>query len=190
MQKKFGEILKAFFKSKYNFLILLLFFGVLICIIIFTPLFKWSYYSPKKLASIEAYKNEEYISFDSGKEFQKFIKDFEFTSKNEPIEFYYVDNSKRDSLIYGKMNDIYILELDLIDAEYPQLKECINIFNLKKTGIYGSYEMFSKSDHEKEIVYCIAVDRINGKIRYVMVDNCNIENVSLILMRQCNVSFE
>lgn len=189
MQKKYGKNLKAFFKTKYYFLIFSSFF-LLVCIIVFTQLFNWGYQSPKTLASIDTYKKSEYISFDSGKEFQNFIKDFEFTSKNEPVEFYYVDNSRRDSLIFGKMCDIYILELDVTGEDYPQLEECINTFSLKKSGTYGNYEMFSRSVSEMRILYCIAIDKINSKIRYVMIDNCDIENVSAILIRQCNVSFE
>ena len=72
--------------------VLLFFLFGLICSIVYTQFFNWGYHSPKTLSSINTYKSEEYVSFDSGKEFQKFIEDFEFTPQNEPINFYYVDN--------------------------------------------------------------------------------------------------
>lgn len=189
MQKKHGKKLKASFKYEHCFLVFLSFLFLFVFIIICTQFLNWGYHSPKTLSSINTYKSEEYVLFDSGKEFQKFIENFEFTPQNEPVEFYYVDNSKRDSVVFGKMCDIYILELDVTNEDYPQLEECINSFSLKKSGTYGNYEIFSKNVNKIKMLYCMAIDKKNHKIRYIMIDNCDSENVYAILLRQCNVPF-
>ena len=80
-------------KNKRNLIIISSIF-LLICSAIISPYFKWAYCRPETLSSIDTYNNKEYLSFDSGIEMQKFIKDFEFLPTNDPTAFYYIDNSK------------------------------------------------------------------------------------------------
>ena len=71
---------------------------------------------------VDYYLDGTYLNYENGKDFEKLLSDFQVTSENHVIDFYYVDNYIEDNPIHGKMCDIYALDVAYPQDIYEQIK--------------------------------------------------------------------
>lgn len=110
----------------------------LISILILLYLFVYPIVSPTfipyyHVTDIDFYKEEKYLKHKYGSEFKEYLSSFELLNNGEVVGFYYGDNYKYDSLVYGRIPDIIAVDIKLDDNLYAILK------NSETTKEYDHY---------------------------------------------------
>lgn len=120
---------------------------------------------------LEIYDNQEHLEYNGGKFFQHKIAEFNFVDKCNVTGFYHVDNWPKDNLFYGKICDVFCLELDALD-EYASVKS--NIHNQsQKTLVQGDWSIClltqPASSNDCENYFFIATNDEVNSIRCLLI---------------------
>ena len=188
MRKKYGKVLPVFSNKPYLIFIICFLFLTLLWLTVLEPVFKWMYCPPEIISEISIYTEQEYLSYESGRKMHDFIDNYYDINSQKAINFYYIDNFKRDSLIYGKMCDIYIFEVNYTATNKLLLENFINNFTFRDR--IGDYDLYFNFDEQSKTFYCIAVEPTKNILRYVLIDNITSQNLRAILMRQSSISWQ
>ena len=118
----------------------------------------------------EYYLNNSYLEFENGKDFQKFMQNLNISTKGIVIDFYYVDNHVEDNPIYGKMCDIYSVELELQPESFQKELSWVeeNAVNRERKGDYMLYALPydpTKDTYVQVIAFC----NITYTARYIII---------------------
>ncbi len=181
---------KCLFKSQITFKSIALFLIVFLLIIliwnlVFQPLVAWAYFPPICTSGVEIYNDNTYLEYQYGKEMQKFLNEAYDFEKQKVINFYYEDNKRRDNIFYGKVSDFYVLETEHSDNVNAFLKDS----NYSLSDNTRDYYLYAKFDDEAKLVYCIAVEKSNKNIRYLLITDCSVKNLNSLLVRQTSLEW-
>lgn len=117
-----------------------IYLGFLMCV---EPIITRLYFPAKEHTGIELYTEGTYLKFEDGEKFQKMIADVDFIDECEVVSFSYYDNYIRDNILYGKVSDFYILELDG-GENYETIKYQATQL-LTSEGTEGNFELYLKT---------------------------------------------
>ena len=118
---------------------------VIIAIVFFLfiyPLLAPSIFPSSPVTDINSYKNEIYLKNEYGTEFKRYLSSFDYLENGKVVGFYYADNYKYDSIVYGKIPDIIAVDIKLDDESYEMLK------NSKTVKEYQHYEYYITQDSD------------------------------------------
>ena len=129
---------------------------------------------------VDIYTSEKYLTYHCGEAFQQEIVEFGFIEECTPTGFYHVDNWKWDNLFYGKICDIFCLELDTGD-NYELIKTTVQTKQQKTLPEenweislltppsfdrrYTNYFFVATNDETRSVRYLLIVD-YRGDITY------------------------
>jgi len=130
MQAICGKALKNHGYGKKIFFTAIIIFSVLIITFLRVYLFYYAihpffYFPGDDKVGVYLYTKEEYLNYEYGKEFKKYITSYDFTNKGEIIYFYYRDNYVNDNPVHGKMSDIFAIDIKLNPDDYIIVKETL-----------------------------------------------------------------
>ena len=87
--------------------------------------------------SLDVYTDEKYLQYPGGEVFQHEIAEYSFVDECEATGFYHVNNWPKDNLFYGKICDVFCLELDALD-KFESVKSTIHT-NSQQTLVHGNW---------------------------------------------------
>lgn len=151
-------------------LILFISFSVLLLyVLIAEPLISRLCFRSIVYQGVDYYKNQSYLEFEHGEDFDNVVSEFEFINKCEIIEFYYFDNKIRDNIIYGKMCDFFVLEFSPLD-DYDSVSKSIEA-NTTYCGMRVDYKFYvasiSTDSDSQHIVF--ALNDKNQILRFIFI---------------------
>lgn len=159
-------------KITYIFITL---FAVMICILIY-----WCILAPSVSRLFisddciyrgkEYYCKELYLDFENGKDFKSMLSNYRIDSDSEIVDFYYVDNYIEDNPIYGKMCDIYALDVKFSANYYSAFKEEIELSaaTYEYIGDFIAYAMPYNSNLN-ELLYIISFCDNDNIVRFALI---------------------
>ena len=120
------------------------------------------------------YINESYLEFEDGKVFKKMLSRFIGPEKGEVVDFYYINNYIEDNPIYGKMCDVYALDvrLQLKDFEFEKVSVINSAVTHQRRGDFVSYALPVSNEKVMIISFC---DKRNT-VRYIMITELDSPN--------------
>ena len=123
----------------------------------------------------EYYNDETYLDFESGSRFYQLLDDSSFASNGVVVDFYHVDNHLRDNPIYGKICDVFAVDVKFNSAIYPNYRnEIIN--NCRYNCEIDDYELYLRSeDTEAGEVVLLAISDQACIIRIILLTDIEIE---------------
>ena len=111
---------------KRNKKILIILISVMVCLILYLlviqPFLARYFFPPIRTEGLLIYSEKEYLEFENGERFGQLINSMNFPKEFMEKNFYHYDNSKKDSLIYGKVPDIFVLEFELDEQMYYEIR--------------------------------------------------------------------
>lgn len=175
--------------------------GLILCAIcaviyyaVFQPIVSHHFLVAKDIhEGVEFLENDSYTDFESGDEFQKFLVCTEYANYGEVVDFYHIDNHLRDNPFYGKMCDIFAVE---IQSDASQCTELLNDDTLVSCGPIGDYMLFLWPDYEPDNEFYhgfIAINDAADTIRFVFLTDTDsatyMSNYATIIIRQSSMSW-
>ena len=161
---------------------------------IFQPIVSHHFVPAKAIhKGVEFWDNNTYTDFESGDEFYNFVLSTEHADIGEIVDFYHIDNHRRDNPIYGKMCDIFAIE---IQSDASQCNKLINDSKLVSCGPIGDYTLFlwPKYEPENELYHgFIAINDATDTVRFLLLTDTESEmftsDYSRIILRQSSMSW-
>lgn len=155
-------------------IILVLLFVYVIHPITGTPFVKHTTYS-----GLSYFTPETYGKLEKGDLFVETFYNYDFAEQCEITDFYYVDNKNKDSFIYGKRPDIYVLTLDA-GQHYEEIAEYIRFVGTpcgKESGYdeYSYYFMPSSAVPSDRFVFRVG-DTVNA-LQFILVTEISDEDL-------------
>lgn len=137
----------------------------------FSPVVSRLFISEKCIfQGLKYYQNDAYLQFENGKDFQGILSHFHLPGSGKVIDFYYVDNHVEDNPIYGKMCDIYALDISLPIGEYQDEKNSVitQAVTHQSRGDFVSYAL-PKLPETDDIVIVVSFCDKAQVVRYIMI---------------------
>ena len=130
-------------------LLILTVLAVFLYYLILHPLVSHYLLVPKNVhIGIHYWDSSAYIQYESGEEFQNFVSSTKNTVPGQIIDFYHIDHHLRDNPIYGKMCDIFAVDIQMDEMQYAEL---IGRNDLAYCGpIDSNYKLYMLSNYEPE----------------------------------------
>ncbi len=72
---------------------------------------------------LEYFKDHVYTTFEGGSYFYNLLCQINYNSLGEIVDFYHVDNQLRDNPIYGKMCDIFAIDIKSSTQDFTEIKK-------------------------------------------------------------------
>lgn len=142
--------------------------------------------------NITYYTDNTFLEFENGKSFREVLLHFDCIDKGEVIDFYYVDNYTEDNPIYGKMCDIYALDVkfarDIYLVEHSKIQKAAETYQSR--GDFVSYALPHISDDNNFIIVVSFCDKVNT-VRYIMITEAKeVLGFDQIIARHSNLDWE
>lgn len=139
-----------------------------------TPFVKHTTYS-----GLSYFTPETYGKLEKGDLFVETFYNYDFAEQCEITNFYYVDNKDKDSFIYGKRPDVYVLTLDA-GQHYEEIAEYIRSVGTpcgKEAGYdkYSYYFMSSSTVPSDRFVFRVG-DTVNV-LQFILVTEISDEDL-------------
>lgn len=116
------------------------------------------------------YHNAQYLEFESGHSFLKVLNETAALESGVVFDFYHVDNHLRDNPLYGKMCDVFAIDIKTEPLAYTDTKSSI-IESSEYCCSMDDYELYVLDVHtgvEEEIVLVALCDRM-CYLRYILL---------------------
>jgi hypothetical protein len=142
---------------------------------------------------IEYYNDAKYLDFESGSRFHDLLDDSDLVSNGVVVDFYHVDNHLRDNPIYGKMCDVFAVDVELNSAIYSNYQKTI-ITNCRYVCEMDDYDLYVRSeDTEAREVVLLALSEYACVIRIILITDKEKEiselNYSTTLIMQSSLNW-
>ena len=123
MQHQRGSNLQ---NKPYHWLIViiisLVILNIFLLCIIFEPIIDFLFVNPEIHDGISYYTSEEYKEYDDAQVFDDFVESLNLNSDLLPVYFYHIDNSKHNTVLYGKPNNMYAIDFKAEKTTYDEIK--------------------------------------------------------------------
>ena len=123
MQHQHGSNLQ---NKPYHWLIVIIISLVVLSIfllwIIFEPIIDFLFVNPEIHDGISHYTSEEYKEYDDAQVFDDWVESLKLNSDLLPVYFYHIDNSKHNTVLYGKTSDMYAIDFQAEKTTYDETK--------------------------------------------------------------------
>ena len=121
---------------------------------------------------MDHYKNQTYLEFESGDRFHEVLNTMDSLKHGTVVDFYHVDNHLRDNLFYGKMCDVFAVDVSLDQQNYSDEKAkiatsesfCCNLDDFAlylsdyQTGAEGEVVLIATCDEVHIVRYILLTD--------------------------------
>lgn len=151
-------------------IILLAVLSIFLLWIIFEPIIDKYILSNSEIHDgLNYYTSEEYKEFDDSQLFDDFVESMNLNSNLLPVYFYHIDNSDRNTVLYGKVGSMYAIDFKAEKTAYDEIKsslleESTYMENIHDYEIYSVNREFADSTSgflafcdENGIVRCILI---------------------------------
>ena len=151
---------------------------ILLCIaayiFIIQPYFVSSgFYKPFEFNGISYYEEDYYKSFNNGEIFEEYLAECFDEERCEVVDFFYFDNQRGDSIIFGDMLDVFLLECNAL-PEFIDYVRGDEKFSLKGKQYGYSFYSYDRGD---ELTYFIACT--DSKLFFIMVNSKDFDPAEL-----------
>lgn len=144
-------------------------------------------------AGMNYYKNDDYKQFESGPIFYTFLEASEIVDCGEVSDFYHIDNRLRDNPLYGKVCDIFSVDITLSADDYKGIKSSV-IENCQYACTMDQYKLYV-ADYRCEqtsdvAIYALCDDK--QMIRCILItdlDECDPSWYGNVLDKQSTLSW-
>lgn len=141
---------------------------------------------------LKYYKDNVYLDFENGGDFQRFLLRFGISEETCAEDFYYVDNWVEDNPIYGKMCDIYALDVKYTAEEYTSIKREISAIaeNYEFIGDFISYALPYDSALQ-DLIFVISFCDKTETIRFSMITEFDTtDDFGRVFRRHANLEWD
>ena len=165
---------------------------VVIYFLVFAPIVSRFFFSEESIAKGVLYWQEErYLAFDKGRDFRELIERYEVESKGEIVDFYYIDNRVQDNPFYGKVLDIYALDIVTEPSIFYEEKQ--RMAEKAETSAwmhdYFMYGFFDEAVADDSVVAVAFCDTTNS-IRYMLITDIDeLEGVDTAIIRNSTLAW-
>ena len=124
--------------------------GLMICL---QPMFVTLFCRTNVSSGIDIYTEERYLEYDMGTIFQETVSTCGFVEQCDLLSFSYFDNSPRDTILYGKQSDFFVLELNA-STHFSTIQK--KIFNMAQyAGDFDDYSLYYIDAAKDNRQYCV-----------------------------------
>ena len=118
---------------------------------------------------VNYFEDGSYLSYEYGARFDEDLGDSGYLSCGDVVDFYHVDNRMRDNPLYGKMSDVFAVDIQLDPEDYVHRRDEI-VEDMRHCSEMSDYELYlyhadpGRNDaflvafcDEKQVLRCILV---------------------------------
>ncbi len=191
-------------EAKYTWLIVIY---IVIVGLLATFLLYWAVFGPivakfllphnRIHTDLALYTQGTYQEYEDAQIFDRFVESVHLPQSAEPVSFYHVDNRREDNPIYGKLSDVFSVDMKLSESDYEKAKTTLiqpDNYMCDK----GNYALYlSQVDLGRKNWGVIAFDDTNCVIRCIVVTYLKevegrtpSQGIQSVLKNKTNLSFE
>lgn len=138
------------------------------------------------------YTSEEYKEYDDSQLFDDFVESMNLNSDLLPVYFYHIDNSHRNSVLYGKVGNMYAIDFKAGKTTYDEIKsslleESTYMENIDDYEIYSVNREFADSN-SGFLAFCDET----GTVRCILITDRKSNGISIrnFLVGETSLRFE
>ena len=143
---------------------------------------------------VDLYTQEEYLNYEYGKEFKNYVSSYDFTQNGEVTYFYYRDNYTHDNPIYGKVCDIFAVDIKLSSDDYAVAKETIITDEYRLDTFPSGYVLYlPKVMSGENYTPFFALKDTECTVRFILItetEDTDAYSISGLLYRRSSLSFD
>lgn len=90
---------------------------------------------------VNYFEDGSYLSYEYGARFDEALGDSGYLSCGDVVDFYHVDNRMRDNPLYGKMSDVFAVDIQLDPEDYVHRRDEI-VEDMRHCSEMSDYELY------------------------------------------------
>ena len=116
------------------------------------------------------YTEGVYLTYESGNVFDRMLRELDAAEKGQVVSFFHTDNSWGDNPFYGKMADVFAIDVQVDKSRYT-IEQIVNEANFKYYGDVFDFSLYVSVFDDGFISYVkvIAVCDDIDVVRYIIV---------------------